>query len=127
MTIAAVGVAEDVTRACFRNLRSWRDRWAAAHARLRFDVLSMGMSGDFALAMRRARRGFAWGRRCLGSGRPGKGKSDATEHGRWSDTGGARAAGAKKKTRFWGSIAKGKARLKIAVQAPAVEGGLTRR
>ena len=51
MTIAPWGVAEGVTRACFRSLREWRDRWAAAHSRLGFDVLSMGMSGDFALAI----------------------------------------------------------------------------
>ena len=51
MTIAPWGVAEDVTRTCFRSLRSWRDRWAAANSRLGFDVLSMGMSGDFALAI----------------------------------------------------------------------------
>ena len=51
MTIAPWGVAEDVTRSCFRSLREWRDRWAAAHPRLSFDVLSMGMSGDFAIAI----------------------------------------------------------------------------
>ncbi len=51
MTIAPWGVAEDVTRDCFRSLRVWRDRWAAAHPRLKFDVLSMGMSGDFAIAI----------------------------------------------------------------------------
>jgi pyridoxal phosphate enzyme (YggS family) len=51
MTIAPWGVAEDVTRVCFRDLRQWRDRWAAAHTRLALDVLSMGMSGDFALAI----------------------------------------------------------------------------
>ena len=51
MTIAPWGAAEDVTRACFRSLRAWRDRWAAAHTRLNLDVLSMGMSGDFALAI----------------------------------------------------------------------------
>jgi pyridoxal phosphate enzyme (YggS family) len=51
MTIAPWGVAEDVTRACFRSLREWRDRWAAAHAQLDLGVLSMGMSGDFALAI----------------------------------------------------------------------------
>jgi PLP dependent protein len=51
MTIAPWGVAEDVTRACFRSLRDWRDRWAAAHPRLSLDVLSMGMSGDFAIAI----------------------------------------------------------------------------
>ena len=28
MTIAPWGVEEDVTRACFRSLREWRDRWA---------------------------------------------------------------------------------------------------
>ncbi len=51
MTIAPWGVAEDVTRACFRGLRQWRDRWATAYPRLSLDVLSMGMSGDFALAI----------------------------------------------------------------------------
>jgi PLP dependent protein len=51
MTIAPWGVAEDVTRACFRSLREWRDRWAAGHAGLDFGLLSMGMSGDFALAI----------------------------------------------------------------------------
>ncbi len=51
MTIAPWGAAEDVTRACFRSLRVWRDRWAAQHRNLKFDVLSMGMSGDFGLAI----------------------------------------------------------------------------
>ena len=51
MTIAPWGVAEDVTRACFRSLREWRERWAAAYPKLSLDVLSMGMSGDFALAI----------------------------------------------------------------------------
>jgi pyridoxal phosphate enzyme (YggS family) len=51
MTIAPWGVAPEITRACFRNLREYRDRWAAAHPRLAFDVLSMGMSGDFALGI----------------------------------------------------------------------------
>ncbi len=51
MTIAPWGVAEDVTRACFRSLREWRGRWAAAYPRLKLDVLSMGMSGDFAVAI----------------------------------------------------------------------------
>ena len=51
MTIAPWGAPEDVTRACFRNLRKWRDRWALAHPNLKLDVLSMGMSGDFALAI----------------------------------------------------------------------------
>jgi pyridoxal phosphate enzyme (YggS family) len=51
MTIAPWGVAEDVTRACFRSLRVLRERWARAYTKLNFDVLSMGMSGDFALAI----------------------------------------------------------------------------
>ncbi|MGD0734315.1 MAG: YggS family pyridoxal phosphate-dependent enzyme [Terracidiphilus sp.] len=51
MTIAPWGVAEDVTRACFSSLRTLRDQWAAAHSKLDLKVLSMGMSGDFALAI----------------------------------------------------------------------------
>jgi hypothetical protein len=51
MTVAPWGVAEDVTRACFRSLRVLRERWAAAYPKLNFDVLSMGMSGDFKLAI----------------------------------------------------------------------------
>jgi hypothetical protein len=51
MTIAPWGVSEAETRACFRSLREWRDRWATAYSRLSFDVLSMGMSGDFHLAI----------------------------------------------------------------------------
>ncbi len=51
MTIAPWGVAEDVTRACFRSLRSWKDRWTSAHPKLDLRVLSMGMSGDFELAI----------------------------------------------------------------------------
>ena len=51
MTIAPFGVSEAETRACFRSLREWRDRWAATYPRLEFDVLSMGMSGDFDLAI----------------------------------------------------------------------------
>ena len=51
MTIAPWGAPESETRACFGALRGWRDRWAQAHPRLLLDVLSMGMSGDFALAI----------------------------------------------------------------------------
>jgi hypothetical protein len=51
MTIATWGVAEDLTRACFRSLREWRERWSLANPRLELEVLSMGMSGDFALAI----------------------------------------------------------------------------
>lgn len=51
MTIAPFGVSDDETRACFRELRVLRDRLAQAHTRLSLPVLSMGMSGDFALAI----------------------------------------------------------------------------
>jgi hypothetical protein len=51
MTIAPWGVPDEITRGCFRSLRGWRDRWSAAYPRLSLDVLSMGMSGDFAAAI----------------------------------------------------------------------------
>jgi PLP dependent protein len=51
MTIAPWGAPETETRACFRGLRQLRGRWAAAYPRLEFGVLSMGMSGDFPLAI----------------------------------------------------------------------------
>ncbi len=51
MTIAPFGVPDAETRACFRALREWRDRWAKSHPQLGWDVLSMGMSGDFAIAI----------------------------------------------------------------------------
>jgi pyridoxal phosphate enzyme (YggS family) len=51
MTIAPWGAPEDVTRGCFRSLHTWRDKWVSKYPKLRFDVLSMGMSGDFALAI----------------------------------------------------------------------------
>ncbi len=51
MTIAPWGVPENQTRACFRRLREVRDRWAAGHPHLSFHVLSMGMSGDFGIAI----------------------------------------------------------------------------
>jgi pyridoxal phosphate enzyme (YggS family) len=51
MTIAPFGVSEAETRACFRSLRAWRERWAASYSKLSFEVLSMGMSGDFDLAI----------------------------------------------------------------------------
>lgn len=51
MTIAPLDVPEDETRACFRELRQLRDRLASAHPQLSFPVLSMGMSGDYALAI----------------------------------------------------------------------------
>jgi pyridoxal phosphate enzyme (YggS family) len=51
MTIAPFGVSEEETRACFRQLRSVRDQWAQQHPKLNLNVLSMGMSGDFPLAI----------------------------------------------------------------------------
>lgn len=51
MTIAPLGVSEDKTRTCFRALRLLRDKISAAHPKLHLPVLSMGMSGDFALAI----------------------------------------------------------------------------
>jgi PLP dependent protein len=51
MTIAPWGAPEDETRGCFRALRVLRDRLAQAHPKLNLPVLSMGMSGDFALAI----------------------------------------------------------------------------
>jgi len=51
MTIAPLDVSEEETRACFRSLRLLRDRLAQAHPRLHLPVLSMGMSGDFSLAI----------------------------------------------------------------------------
>jgi pyridoxal phosphate enzyme (YggS family) len=51
MTIAPWGVAEDMTRACFRSLRAWRDKWSSVYPSLSLEVLSMGMSGDFHLAI----------------------------------------------------------------------------
>jgi pyridoxal phosphate enzyme (YggS family) len=51
MTIAPWGVAEDVTRACFRSLAHLRDLWSAQHPQLALNVLSMGMSGDFPIAI----------------------------------------------------------------------------
>jgi pyridoxal phosphate enzyme (YggS family) len=51
MTIAPWGVAEDVTRACFHTLRQWRDTWAAGYSHLSLEALSMGMSGDFPVAI----------------------------------------------------------------------------
>lgn len=51
MTIAPFDVPEAETRACFRALRKLRDEWSGQHPKLSWEVLSMGMSGDFALAI----------------------------------------------------------------------------
>jgi PLP dependent protein len=51
MTIAPLDVSDDETRACFRSLRELRNKLAQEHPKLNLPVLSMGMSGDFALAI----------------------------------------------------------------------------
>jgi PLP dependent protein len=76
MTIAPWGVAEDVTRVCFRSLREWRDRWAAAHPKLNFDVLSMGMSGDFAIAIEEGATRIRIGTALFGKRAPWNGPAD---------------------------------------------------
>jgi PLP dependent protein len=73
MTIAPWGAEEQVTRACFRSLREWRERWAAAHPRLNFDVLSMGMSGDFPLAIAEGATRIRVGTALFGKRAPYKG------------------------------------------------------
>ncbi len=76
MTIAPWGVAEDGTRACFRSLRMWRDRWAAVHPRLNLQVLSMGMSGDFALAIEEGATRIRIGTALFGKRAPYSGPSE---------------------------------------------------
>lgn len=51
MTIAPFTSDEAITRGCFRSLRQLRDALAPAHPRLDFSELSMGMSGDYAIAI----------------------------------------------------------------------------
>ena len=75
MTVAPFGVAESETLACFRSLRELRGRWAAAHPRLRFDVLSMGMSGDFALAIAEGATRIRIGTALFGKRQPWRGPS----------------------------------------------------
>jgi hypothetical protein len=70
MTIAPFDVPEDETRACFRSLRLLRDRFAAAHPRLNLPVLSMGMSGDFPLAIQEGATRIRVGTALFGA-RPG--------------------------------------------------------
>ncbi len=70
MTIAPWGAADDVTRACFRSLRNLRDRWAAAHPNLKLEVLSMGMSGDFALAIQEGATRIRIGTALFGARKP---------------------------------------------------------
>jgi PLP dependent protein len=51
MTIAPLDENPESARACFRRLRELRETLAGAHPRLNFDELSMGMSGDFEIAI----------------------------------------------------------------------------
>jgi PLP dependent protein len=73
MTIAPWGAPEEITRECFRSLREWRDRWTANYPRLSFDVLSMGMSGDFALAIAEGATRIRIGTALFGKRKPPKG------------------------------------------------------
>lgn len=82
MTIAPWGAADGVTRACFRNLRVWRDRWAAAHPNLSLNVLSMGMSGDFALAIQEGATRIRIGTALFGARKPAERRSQESELGR---------------------------------------------
>lgn len=51
MTIAPLDQDPESARACFRRLRTLRDAWARNHPGLDFHELSMGMSGDFEIAI----------------------------------------------------------------------------
>jgi len=75
MTVAPWGAPEDVTRGCFRRLREWRDRWAREHPRLKLDVLSMGMSGDFPLAIAEGATRIRIGTALFGKRAPYKGSA----------------------------------------------------
>ena len=78
MTIAPWGVAPDVTRACFRRLREYRDRWAAAHPKLMFDALSMGMSGDFPIAIEEGATRIRVGTALFGKRKPWPAEESST-------------------------------------------------
>lgn len=51
MTIAPLDKKPESARVCFQRLRALRERWSAAFPRLDFRELSMGMSGDFEMAI----------------------------------------------------------------------------
>lgn len=51
MTIAPLDENPETARACFRRLRELRDEWARRYPRLNLQELSMGMSGDFEIAI----------------------------------------------------------------------------
>jgi hypothetical protein len=51
MTIAPLDKDPDTARACFRRLRTLREQWSVDFPHLDFRELSMGMSGDFEMAI----------------------------------------------------------------------------
>jgi PLP dependent protein len=51
MTVAPLDEDPEAARACFRQLRQCRDTLAARYQQLDFSELSMGMSGDFSIAI----------------------------------------------------------------------------
>ncbi|MFZ0662507.1 MAG: YggS family pyridoxal phosphate-dependent enzyme [Acidobacteriaceae bacterium] len=51
MTIAPLDESPETARACFRRLRELREELARRYPQLHLDELSMGMSGDFELAI----------------------------------------------------------------------------
>lgn len=51
MTIAPLDENPETARVCFRRLRLVREEWARQYSRLDFGQLSMGMSGDFEIAI----------------------------------------------------------------------------
>jgi hypothetical protein len=51
MTIAPLDENPETARACFQRLRALRDEWARKYSQLEFGELSMGMSGDFEIAI----------------------------------------------------------------------------
>jgi pyridoxal phosphate enzyme (YggS family) len=51
MTVAPLDENRETARTCFRRLRQLRDQLAPQHSRLDFSELSMGMSGDFEIAI----------------------------------------------------------------------------
>jgi pyridoxal phosphate enzyme (YggS family) len=76
MTIAPFGVPESETRKCFRALAEWRDKWARAWPKLNFGTLSMGMSGDFTLAIQEGATRIRIGTALFGKRAPYTGPSD---------------------------------------------------
>ena len=112
-----------MTRDCFRTLRAYRDRWAAAHPRLAFDVLSMGMSGDFALAIEEGATRIRIGTALFGKRQPWTWSGIMLRAMQGGITLAVRAQPGAKKTTIVGIYGEGAAaQLKIAVQAPPIEG-----